>query len=95
MLSLPGCVGQSPLFRVGPRPPPGYSTGETVRGSACGALIAGFIPVSGINTRVERAYKDALGNRGTGLTDTKIRNYWSVVPGAVFLCTEIEGKVIQ
>jgi hypothetical protein len=95
LVCVVGCAGQSPLTSVGPEPPMGFRAGEVAKGSACGTLVAAFIPTSGVNTRVERAYKEALGNRGKGLTDTRIRDYWRVVPGALILCTEIEGKVIQ
>lgn len=88
-----GCSSQRVL--VGPRPADGYRVGaETVNGMACGFLLFGAFPL-GVNTRTQRAYDEALGGHGKGLTDTKIQYSWYLIPGGALLCTAVEGKVIQ
>jgi len=90
---LSGCASRAVL--LGPRPKAAAVGGETVRGSACGILVFGFIP-AGTNTRTERAYQAALAGRPGGLTDTHIRYSWVAIPMVgLMLCTDIEGKVVS
>ena len=90
---LPGC--QAFPMAVGPEPPQGYTAGSTVRGSSCGLLLFGLIPI-GVNERTEDAYKDALKGHAGGLTDTRISYAWHIIPAVgLQLCTDVEGKLIQ
>ena len=87
-----GC--SSNVVRVGPRPAPDATLGQNVEASGCGLLFLDLFPI-GVNSRTERAYKNAVGT-GSGLADTQIRNYWFYFPflGNV-LCTTIKGTVVR
>jgi hypothetical protein len=88
-----GCTGSAVM--VGPQPRQGYSVDRTVRGSSCGLLLFGFLPLM-VNSRTQRAYDAATAGTMAGITDTRIRHSWAVIPGAgLLLCTDIEGKVLQ
>jgi len=80
--------------RVGSRPAPGATTGESVEESGCGLLVFDLIPIR-VNDRTERAYRHAVGS-GSGLTDTQMQTSWYYIPlvGNV-VCTTIKGTVTR
>ena len=88
------CACASGPVLVGPRPPAADPAPEVSRGSGCGLLLFGIIPIR-VNSRTERAYRDALGGRGFGLADTEIQQSWYWIPeiGTV-LCTSVAGRVV-
>lgn len=88
-----GCASSAVL--VGPRPVSAAPAGETVEGSGCGLLVFGLIP-AGVNTRTERAYKNALGGRGTALSDTEIQYSWYWIPPVgQLVCTTLRGSIVR
>lgn len=96
---LGGCA--SGLSTVAPTPPAEYATLGPARGSACGSLgvIAtayNFVPM-GLNTRVERAYADALGSvpGATSLINVTMQEdwYWWVIGTA--RCVTITGEAVK
>jgi hypothetical protein len=88
-----GCSSHAVL--LGPRPDSGATVGERVQGNACGLLVGGVIP-AGVNSRTERAYRNALAGRGRDLTDTQIQYSWLVIPAlGYWVCTTVEGRVVQ
>ena len=79
---------------VGPRPHQPYTAGEKVEGSGCGLLLFGIIPIMA-NSRTERAYDEAIGERAQSLTDTEVQQSWYTIPGAgLLLCTTVEGRLV-
>ena len=88
-LTLAGCVSAPVL--VAPEPPKGYALGSRAKGSACGAIVMGFIP-AGVNGRADRAYRQAVQKGGgDGIVDVTIRDRWYWIYVGELLCTEVEG----
>lgn len=96
---LTGC--SSSFTNVSPQPPQNYTRLGKATGSGCGSLGAlatayYFIPM-GINTRVEKAYKDALQSvpGATGLVDVTAQEnwYWWLIGTA--RCVTITGEAIK
>lgn len=96
---LAGCA--SGLTTVAPTPSAEHSTLGPARGSACGSLgvIAtayNFVPM-GLNSRVERAYADALGSvpGATSLVNVTMQEdwYWWVIGTA--RCVTITGEAVK
>ena len=99
LLILSGC--SSGLTRVAPHPPDDYRRLGRAEGKACGALgILGtayyFIPM-GLNSRVDRAYADALRSvpGATALVDVELREnwYWWVI--GTSRCVTIRGEAVR
>ena len=70
-------------------------------GSACGTMLLGptaynFIP-AGLNSRVERAYADALSNvpGATALTDVTVQEnwYWWII--GTSRCVTVKGEAVK
>lgn len=79
-LVMSGCA--STTVNVAPTPPANYETIGSTTGSSTGSLgvlAAGyyFIPM-GLNSRIEKAYQDALANApgATGLIDVTYQEDW-------------------
>ena len=96
---LGGCA--STFTNVAPMPPGKYTRLGTATGSACGSLglVATayyFIPM-GINSRVERAYANALASvpGATSLVNVTMQEnwYWWII-GTV-RCVTIAGEAIK
>jgi len=68
---------------------------ELSRGSGCGLLLFGVFPIR-VNSRLERAYRDALDGRGTSLADTEISESWYWIPEiGPILCTSVAGRIVR
>lgn len=96
---LTGCA--SGFTTVAPTPPQQYSRLGTTTGTACGSLgilATGyyFIPM-GINSRIERAYNEALVSfpGATGLIDVTIQENWSWWFIGTSRCVTITGEAIK
>jgi hypothetical protein len=88
-VAIAGC--SSPFTKIAPAPPIAYEPTRQAEGGACGALLLGVIPI-GVNSRMERAYQEALKNAGaTGLTDTKVTDRWYWIYLGDLVCTDVEG----
>jgi hypothetical protein len=86
----------SPPVRVGPKPPANPVLLGTARGSGCGMLLFGLLPI-GVNERLAKAYAEAGVSAGReSATDVRVAERWWVVPliGTV-LCTDIEETAVQ
>lgn len=86
----------SPSVRLGPRPPANPALLGTVKGSACGLLVFGVMPI-GVNERVAEASREARVAAGRqSVTDVRLSERWYIVPllGTV-LCTDIEETAVQ
>ena len=91
----------SGFTNVAPTPPKEYQRLGAATGSACGSLgilatAYNFIPM-GINSRVERAYADALTSvpSATALVDVTVQEnwYWWVIGTA--RCVTVTGEAIK
>lgn len=96
---LTGCA--SDFTNVSPSPPDHYQKVGVVTGSACGSLgIFGtstyFIPMA-INSRVDRAYKDALSKApgAKSLANVTIQEdwYWWLV--GTTRCVTVSGEAVK
>ncbi len=94
-----GCASE--LTTVMPRTPEKYETLGHASGQACGSLLIGptaynFIPAM-LNSRVERAYQQALASvpGSTALMNVTIEEnwFWWVIGSA--RCTTITGEAIR
>ncbi len=67
-----------------------------VEGKACGSIIANLIPAA-FNTRVERAYKDALSQKpeATAIINTSMDENWIWWYFGLTRCVIIEGEAIK
>ena len=93
LLVAAGC--SSHAKRIGRRPPASYEVVGSGRGSGCGVVLFGILPVQ-VNDRLERAYSEALGGRDRQLVDGKVRESWYVIPFVGYLlCTDVEGTVAR
>ena len=95
-----GSACSSPVTVVAPRPPEHYQRLGPAQGDACGTLLLifsflEFMP-AGINTRVERAYDEAVASvpGATALVEVTMQERWSWVFGTM-LCTTISGVAIK
>lgn len=97
--ALSGCA--SGFTNVARAPPEQYSRLGKAEGSACGSLgiVATayyFVPM-GANSRIDRAYNNALASvpGATGLTDVTIQEnwYWWLIGTA--RCVTVNGEAIK
>ncbi len=98
-LMLGGCA--SGFTNIAPTPKGEYQKLGAASGSACGSLgllatAYYFVPM-GLNTRVERAYADAVASvpGATGLVDVTVQEdwYWWVLGTA--RCVTVKGEAIR
>jgi hypothetical protein len=96
---LTGC--SSGFTNIAPEPPQQYSRLGQATGSACGSLGAVatayyFIPM-GLNSRVERAYQEALASvpGATGLVNITMQENWSWWLIGTSRCVTINGEAIK
>jgi hypothetical protein len=96
---LSGCASE--FTKVSPRPPEKYERLGHATGSACGSLLAlatayYFIPVM-LNSRVERAYADAVASvpGATGLVDVTMKEDWTWWLVGTARCVTISGEAIR
>lgn len=97
--ALAGCV--SGFQTVSPQPPEKYEILGKAAGSACGTLFGGptaynFIPVL-LNSRVERAYQDALASvpGSTALINVTMKEDWLWWAIGSSRCVSITGEAIR
>lgn len=98
-LLLAGCASQPAM--IAPQPPAQYERLGPAEGTGCGSLgifgpFSNLFPM-GLNTRVERAYQDALDSvpGATGLVDVRVREYWYWWWIATARCVQIKGEAIR
>jgi hypothetical protein len=93
LLLLQGCT--SAPVNVFPLPPAHYQILGRVEGMGCGTQLLGFIPIL-FNTRVERAYQEAVGILpGTlSLIHVRVREDWFWWAIATNRCTLVTGDAI-
>jgi len=96
---LTGCA--SNLTMVAPRPPEQFEKIGRASGKACGTMIIGptaynFIPVM-LNSRVERAYNQAVGSvsGATSLVNVSMRESWFWWVVGTTRCVTITGEAIR
>lgn len=91
---LTGC--SSTDIRVVSAPPEKPTKLGPTQGTASGVLFFGVIPI-GINSRTERAYKDALKNvpGSTALTDVTLDELWLYFGIALFQQVTITGEAVK
>ena len=102
-LSLAAVLGacSSPLTTIAPTPPAQYEALGKASGKACGSLglvaTAYYVVPMGLNSRVERAYAEALASvpGATSLINVSVREdwYWWVLGTA--RCVMVEGEAIR
>lgn len=99
MLSLAGCA--STPVTVAPAHSTAYRDLGPAKGSACGSLLLlatayYFIP-AGLNSRVERAYNEALQSvpGATSLVDVKMQEDWYWFLVGTMRCVTITGEAVQ
>jgi hypothetical protein len=94
-----GC--SSGFVSIAPAPPPKYEKLGLVKGQGTGML--GFISTAynvvpiGLNSRVERAYKEALESApgATGLIDVSIQETWMWLIIGTIRTVDIRGQAIK
>jgi len=94
-----GCA--SHLTNIAPLPPNSYEELGPVTGKACGSLgivsTAYYVIPMGLNSRVERAYQDALNAApgATALIDVTMKEnwYWWIIGEA--RCLTLSGEAIR
>ena len=98
-IALAGCASE--FTTVAPKPPQQFSRLGRATGSACGSLgvIATayyFVPM-GINSRIERAYNEAVASvpGATGLIDVIIQENWNWWFIGTSRCVTISGEAIK
>lgn len=96
---LAGCA--SGFTTVAPEPPPQFTRLGKATGSACGSLgllatAYYFVPM-GANSRVERAYVNALASvpGATGLIDVTIQEDWYWWLLGTSRCVTLAGEAIK
>lgn len=99
LFMLSGCAGD--FKNIAPMPPEKYEKLGRVNGSACGSLLGGgtasyILPIM-LNSRVERAYEDALQNApgATALIDVTIHEDWFWWIIGTGRCVTITGEAIR
>ncbi len=97
--ALAGC--SSGFTNVAPEPPPQHTRLGKATGTACGSLgllatAYYFVPM-GINSRVERAYGEALASvpGATALTDITMKEDWNWWLFGTGRCVTIDGEAIK
>lgn len=97
--TLTGC--SSGFVTVSPEPPQNYTRIAKAEGSACGSLGAlatayYFIPM-GINSRMERAYSDALHSvpGSIALVDVTVQEDWYWWFAGTARCVTITGVAVK
>lgn len=96
---LAGCA--SAPFTIAPMPPAKYQVLGKAEGKACGSL--GFLATAyyavpiGLNTRVERAYQEALASvpGATSLVNVNIVEDWQWLLLVTMRCTTITGDAVK
>jgi hypothetical protein len=91
---LTGCTSTD--IRVVSAPPEKPIKLGPAQGTASGVLLLGIIPI-GINSRTERAYKDALKNvpGSTTLTDVTLDELWLYFGIMLFQQVTITGEAVK
>ncbi len=94
-----GCT--SGLYMAGKRPPENYQKLGQAKGEACGTILIGptaynFIPVQ-LNSRVERAYQQALQSvpGSASLVNITLEEYWIWWIIGTTRCVTITGEAIK
>jgi hypothetical protein len=96
---LAGCA--SDLTRVAPTPPQNYQKLGKTSGTACGSLgllaTAYYAIPMGLNSRVERAYADALAKvpGATALIDVTYQEDWAWFLIATSRCVTVTGEAVK
>jgi len=96
---LGGCA--SGFTKVAPTPPQSYQKLGQTTGSACGSLgvlaTAYYAIPMGINSRVERAYADALAKvpGATGLIDVTMQEDWNWWLVGTARCVTVTGEAVK
>lgn len=96
---LAGCA--SAPFNIAPMPPTKYQVLGKAEGKACGSL--GFLATAyyavpiGLNSRVERAYQEALASvpGATSLVNVSIVEDWQWLLVVTMRCTTVTGDAIK
>ena len=98
-LVLAGCASE--LTTVAPATHAGYQDLGPAKGSACGSLLViatayNFIP-AGLNSRVERAYGDALQSvpGATSLINVNMQEDWYWFLLGTMRCVTITGEAVK
>jgi hypothetical protein len=96
---LGGCASE--FTKVSPQPPEKYERLGPATGSACGSLMVlatayNFIPVM-LNSRVERAYADAVASvpGATALVDVTMNEDWFWWVLGTARCVTIHGEAVR
>lgn len=88
-------------FTIAPMPPAKYQVLGRAEGKACGSLgflaTAYYVAPIGLNTRVERAYQEALASvpGATSLVNVNIVEDWNWALVVTMRCTTITGDAIK
>lgn len=96
---LAGCA--STPFTIAPMPPVKYQVLGKAEGKACGSLgflsTAYYVAPIGLNSRVERAYQEALASvpGATSLVNVSIVEDWHWLLVVTMRCTTITGDAIR
>lgn len=96
---LAGCA--SAPFNLAPLPPAKFQLLGKAQGKACGALgflsTAYYVAPIGLNTRVERAYQEAVGSvpGATSLVNVTIVEDWQWLLVVTMRCTTVTGDAIK
>lgn len=91
----------SPLTTVAPAPPAQYEKLGKATGKACGSLgllaTAYYVVPLGLNSRVERAYADALQSvpGATSLIDVSVREDWFWWVLGTARCVTVAGEAVK
>lgn len=94
-----GCA--SGFTKVAPTPPTNYQKLGQTSGTACGSLgvlaTAYYAVPMGINSRVERAYADALAKvpGATGLIDVTMQEDWNWWFIGTARCVTVTGEAVK
>ncbi|HEY0821047.1 MAG TPA: hypothetical protein VGD46_19835 [Rhizobacter sp.] len=96
---LAGCA--STPFTIAPLPPTKYQVLGKAEGKACGSLgflaTAYYVAPIGLNSRVERAYQEALASvpGATRLVNVSITEDWQWLLLVTMRCTTITGDAVK
>ncbi len=96
---LSGCA--SGFTKVAPTPPQNYQKLGKATGSACGSLgllaTAYYAVPMGLNSRVERAYADALAKvpGATALIDVTMKEDWNWWLIGTARCVTVTGEAVK
>ncbi len=99
VVSMTGCASQFTM--IAPLPPEKFAKLGPAEGTACGTMLIdgtvfNFIPVE-LNTRVERAYQNALESvpGATALVDVTMKEWWVCWYIGTTRCVTITGEAIR